>query len=95
MAGLAGRRQYADDDVGLGQHLVQRRQLIHLIEAGALIATVADAEHPHAEVLGGVSYVLAYAAGAQDQHGASLEPLIGMALPQSLLLLFAVERQLA
>ena len=45
-------------------------------------------------MLGGVSYVLAYAAGTQDQHGAPLEPLIGMALPQSLFLLFPIEWQL-
>ncbi|MNF07712.1 hypothetical protein D3C80_2079500 [compost metagenome] len=67
MVGLAGGRQHADDDVGLGQHLVQRRQLIHLIEARPLTAAVADTKHPHAEVLAGLGDVLAYAAGAEQQ----------------------------
>ena len=39
--------------------------------------------------------MLAYAAGAQDQQGASLEAVIGVALPQPLLLLLPIEWQLA
>ena len=81
VASLAGGGQHADDDIGLGQHLVESRQLVHLIEPGTLTATVADAEHPHAKMLSGVGDMLPYAAGTEQQQRLSLQALIGMALP--------------
>lgn len=43
----------------------------------------------------GVGNMLTNAAGPQDQHGAPLEALIGVALPQSLFLLFPIKGNLA
>jgi hypothetical protein len=71
---VAGGGQHADDDIGLGQHLVECRQLVHLIEPGTLTATVADAEHPHAKMLSGVGDMLPYAAGAEQQQRLPFKP---------------------
>ena len=74
------------------QHLVEGGQLIYLVETSPFATTAADAEHLHAEVLAGVGDVLAYAAGAEQQQGLASQPLIGVALPQLLLLLITIER---